>query len=421
MNGKRSNEVYPVWLGVGLVLCGLLMPFSLIYSRAMISIVTGLLLMLGLGYTFYKKKYKVHAIVDEGTLPNPWHLLLLSAPFWPTLISGLWSQNQADWLNLVRVQLPLIFLPLAFILLPPLSARTWRVLLTWMVGCIVVSSLHVLIVVIPDWDYYMEILGHGKPVYTPANHIRYSMMVSFAVVVSLYFGLFHQTKASTKWKLVLLWLFIFQHFLSVRSGLVLAYGGCGLLLVYFFWYKNISWKTAIWWTSGTAFLIAFLIALTPSLRNKIAYMRHDWQQYEQGAGKFYSDSERLTSLQLGIDIWKTSPWYGIGAGDLFDAMKTRYDKRPDVSSKKMYPHNQWISIGAGIGWVGLFLISMMLGMAYWRIGTRVGVLFWVFQVMIFLSCWVENTFYTSVGVIYSVFWSCVLVRASAAYDFAKAA
>ena len=408
IQGSRSAEVYPVWLGIGLVLCGLLMPFGLIYSRALIAITTGLLLVLGLGYSSYKKWFDQQPFDQTQTRSKDWYLLLLSAPFWPTLISGLWSQNHEDWLNLVRVQLPLLVLPLAFILLPPLSARTLRVLLTYMVGCIIFSSLHVLIVVIPQWDFYLDMLGQGKPIYTPANHIRYSMMVSFGVVISLYYGLFSQTKASRKWRLVFLWLFIFQHFLAVRSGLVLAYAGCGLILIYYYLYRKKSWKTLIGWTSGMVVLVAILMALTPSLRNKISYMRHDWQRYEQGTGKFYSDSERLTSLQLGIEVWQTSPWLGIGSGDVFDAMKARYDTIPDVSSKKMYPHNQWISLGAGSGWLGLLLTFILLAFAYWHTGKSVGILFWTFQAMIFLSCMVENTFYSSVGVIYCMFWSCVL-------------
>lgn len=112
-----------------------------------------------------------------------------------------------------------------------------------------------------------------------------------------------------------LFLLVFIHVLSVRSGLLVLYLA---LLVWLLRYVFLTRRWAV--AAALGIMLVLLPAAAyqtfPSFRNKLAYARWDLLQHQQGTGANYSDSDRLTSWKAGWEVGKKNPLFGVGAGDL---------------------------------------------------------------------------------------------------------
>jgi len=88
----------------------------------------------------------------------------------------------------------------------------------------------------------------------------------------------------------------------------------------------------------------------------------DLTQYNRGKGKNYSDSERLMSYDLALELIKESPITGQGIGDLKSAMKKKNIENYGEKEKYIFPHNQYLYVLAGLGILGfIFFFGGLLG------------------------------------------------------------
>jgi O-antigen ligase len=248
-----------------------------------------------------------------------------------------------------------------------------------------------------------DMIRRGQAMPVPRNHIRFSLLVALATLLSV--GAF-RIKAFGWGKIWLVFgglLFIGQHFLAVRSGLAGAYGGIGMLVL------ALAWERGTWWPAvvgliGLAALPVVAYVAVPSFQTKINYARYElFHRNPAKDNGDYSDEGRLTSLRLGLQVWQDHPLLGVGPGNLLQEMDTRYaEVLPDVTGKR--PHNQFISALAGSGLLGgLVTLGSFLVLAWIGIRHRKPVFLAVWTVF-FLSCLVENTLETSAGVtMFSVF------------------
>ena len=102
-----------------------------------------------------------------------------------------------------------------------------------------------------------------------------------------------------------------------------------------------------------------------SFHAKVDYARRDLQMYALGLGKDYSDAERIISFEAGLKIGNKNPLFGVGAGDLKEEIEAYYiEQGIDISTPKL-PHNQFISVYAGTGLVGLVLFCVAFFYPLW--------------------------------------------------------
>lgn len=87
---------------------------------------------------------------------------------------------------------------------------------------------------------------------------------------------------------------------------------------------------------------------------------YDFSLLKQGKGSNYSDSERLRSLQIGIEIWKSNPILGVGTGDLKSEIEKIYIQNFGIKGQPKYPHNQLIKYAAASGIIGVLLFVFSL-------------------------------------------------------------
>ena len=330
-------------------------------------------------------------------------LMLRSSLFWGlaglylVMLVGVWQTQ--DWgylLERLRIKLPLLLLPIAWAALLPrrtASPRPTALLLLCIFVSLVVGG--VLVNYALHFQEINALIVQAQPVPVPRhNHIRFSLLVALCAVIGLHGYLWYR-----HWWLGALgaFLFIALHVLAVRSGLVAAYAGVGVLLVW----RAVGLGRFRLLTVGLVVLIALPVVAyltVPTFRTKLQYMRYELlhRDRDRDTGE-YSDTGRLTSIRLGLEVWREHPLLGVGYGNLRRVMDEKYARvLPDVSGKR--PHNQFVTALAGGGLVGFVITvgSFLLvgfGAGRWR-----NSLFFALWTMLTLSCLVENTLETSVGV-----------------------
>ncbi|MBK8444075.1 MAG: hypothetical protein IPL35_11950 [Sphingobacteriales bacterium] len=146
------------------------------------------------------------------------------------IVSGLLiSENFEAGLEQVRIRLPFLFIPFAISLLPRLPLRYLYGLLVWFLAISLVSTLPVIVYYIQHYQHIHTIYSQGSIIPTPIVYVRYSWFLSIAFMIAAYLGY----KNIRLWKkfrgerllygLAALYLFVFIHFLAVRSGILGIY------------------------------------------------------------------------------------------------------------------------------------------------------------------------------------------------------
>jgi O-antigen ligase len=328
--------------------------------------------------------------------------LAVSVPFLLVLLSWPWSGDLGYTLERLRIKLPFLVLPFAFVSMPPLRRREVFVVLYFLLVVMSLVSAYVLIDFAAHFDAVMAELGRGGHLPTPSNHIRFSLMVALAILGggALWAEGFHiAERKQERWLIggLTLFLFAFIHVLSVRSGLASLYLALLAIGVWLVFAKK-RYLLGIAGIVGMAALPVAAYFALPSLKLKVDYARWDYLQFRQGIGRDYPDSERFASMRLGLDIGREHPLLGVGAGDLKREVERRYAAGQAGNYKPIMPHNQLVTVFAGTGAVGLGLF--LLGFFYplfcrrqWR-----SPLFLAFHALIFSSFFVENTIENNFGV-----------------------
>lgn len=314
------------------------------------------------------------------------------------LLFGVWQTE--DWgyyFERLRIKVPLLSLPLAWPGLVPPDNRERG----WIAGGTVIFMAGVVAAVLANYALNFadinEMIRRGQSMPVPRNHIRFSLLVAIATLLSV--AAYRRRAFGWRWVWVGLGIFLFlgQHLLAVRSGLAGAYGGIGVLIL------ALAWERGTWWPAvagliGLTALPVLAYVAVPSFRTKIQYARYELFHRDKSRDTAeYSDEGRMTSLRIGLQVWQDYPVLGVGPGNLRAETDRRYaEVLPGTPGKR--PHNQFISALAGSGLVGgIVTLGCFLLLGWYGLRRHLPVYLALWTVF-FLSCLVENTLETSAGV-----------------------
>lgn len=377
---------------------------SLVYSPFTLSV--SMISLLVLGVFDWQWRYPFLGI--NPSLGAAWRRLrrrpdfaVITLFFFIVLLSGPFTEDWSYWLERLRLKLPFLLLPLAFLAFPPLWRRQYEGLFYFTVWMLVVTCVGIGIHYALHFEAVNELLRQGQPVPVPRNHVRFSLLLALGVVAGavLYRRGFYLWQ---KWERPLLlgatvFLFFFIHLLAVRSGLAALYAAVGVLALRYV-YRTRRWAVGLAVLAGLAVLPVLAYQLMPSFRTKMDYVRWDLLQYREGKGATYSDSGRLISLRVGMGIGHAHPVLGVGAGNLRQEVQRVYAADyPEVHPVKM-PHNQFVSVYAGTGLLGLALFCFAFFFPLFYRRHYRDPLFLAFHVIVFCSFLVENTIENSLGI-----------------------
>ncbi|MGI4884217.1 MAG: O-antigen ligase family protein [Janthinobacterium lividum] len=349
------------------------------------------------------------------------HRRIAQRAHWPALLSFVLvyalhvgtALLHAGWSNEILqrdavLQLPFLLLPVAFLLLPSWlvvhKRALWLVLIGGCLGAAArATSYYLLHQKIIDQDYL-----HSKVMPTVPDHIRFSLLVSMAVLAGLVLvlnkELHPRLRVATLVGVVLL--FLFQHLLAVRSGIVTMYAAGALWLVWLGWQLR-HWRVALAGAGLVLLLGGACLLLFPTLQNKIIATRSDAEQLDSSsAANYYSVTARVYSYDVAWALVKQRPWLGLSKVELEAAMARQYHAMyPGIEpAHYLLPHNQFLYNLAAYGAVGLLVFVVGFYYALW-VGIRQrNIMLLLMYSIVSLSFVVEYTLETQIGVLIGLFF-----------------
>ncbi len=343
--------------------------WSILFSKAGISILIGLLVLLSIvriQSISPVKTYLNKAFFSTSTYrQSKWYYALFVGFFLLTCFSYFNSENTSEWWHFIKLKMPYLLLPIVFMNHQSLDRHVYHQLYLSLIIAVAAAAVWVMIHYVLDWAAITDSIGYGKSIATPLSHVKFSVLMTLACMASVVLS---QLARFNKGLMLAIaaFLCISLHVLAVRSGLVVLYLVGATLLMYYYW--KMGRKLMIGFIV-LAFLAVPVISYytIPSVHQKVHYVKYDLRMMQQGNTANYSDGERVRSLQIGWDIIQKNLVFGAGIGDIRDIVNEYYtDWFPD-SSKKILPHNQYLLAWASYGLIGLLLFLLcLIGVLYGR-------------------------------------------------------
>ncbi|MFC5272009.1 O-antigen ligase family protein [Adhaeribacter terreus] len=306
------------------------------------------------------------------------------------------------------MKLPLLILPFSFAVLPAISRPKLKQLFYLFVICVFLGSVYSMGYYLNNFEAVNEQYTHSEVMKTPTNHVRYSLMVAFAILVGFRLwlkGFFVFGKWERKLLLfITVWLFIFLHILAVRSGLVVFYAAAGLGLAFDFFFRKQYLRSFF---AGVGLIMALLAAFytLPTFYNKFFLTIADVNRVsDEDSAHDYSITGRVYSYKVAMEVFEESPVFGVGIGNLDKELGDKYTKLfPEILERgHLLPHNQFIFALVAFGIVGLVIFLVCFYYPLFRFAGRFEPLFFFHYLIITLSCMFESTFETQVGLMFSI-------------------
>ncbi len=333
-----------------------LLIIGLLYSRALLSLSSVGLGLVGLFSFKELKKYKF-IFIGVG-------LIVL-----PVIVSGLWSYNSISWWRSVEVKLSLLSIIVGF-LAANFTELQIKKLVCVLTVVVVFSAMY------SCYEYYINeqtilqnyLVAKVMPVLMDDDHIRYSWLIVLNIVLLVRLFIFSAESQIKKLKpeqiiasLTVLFLIAYLHFLAAKTGLLCLYVSLILVALYCIFKAHLLTGLLFIALIGSSFFLAYYSF--PSLKNRIQYVAYDFGNYSKGIyTEGSSDGARILSLKAGIFITQQHLLKGVGFGDI-QAEVIKWHNKNHASSKeyeRFLPTNQWLIYSAGSGLLGVVCFSIGL-------------------------------------------------------------
>ena len=347
---------------------------GLYFSRAILSIATGLWLLYGIIACIQHKE--------------KWHkepLLLWTLVFPALCLLGSW---QNDWLHPQNQQILLTALAYpawALGLLAIKDEQQWkRIQLAWVIAAII-GLCYPLIAFVGDIKGNIQALGSGKalPVFMDTDHVRFGILLASAVALN---WILLKEDSANKWlKISLFFLIAGILFTAIRTA-------WALLFILFIGWVLLETKKKMM----ALFLLIAIGAATyqlPTVQNKIHYTLYDFEQYNQkGYDPNYSDGARRALNQVSWKAIQEKGLSNMGWAVIPDCLQQEFKTYTQGSETNFgWPFNQWLFWWMGVGLGGMILFSLWLCypiLYAWR-NKNASIAIWTLAIA--ASCLVECT------------------------------
>ena len=368
------------------------MPVAIMYSKALITLCY---IIMAMAAIYRRIKYRSY-VWNNGLGA----MSLIGIAF---LISGINSSNIDQWIHHCVIKLPFIIAPLTFMVLPRWSAHQILRIHLILLLVLLISIIPVLGDIFFNYHDFLDRLSVGQTVDSPIEHVKYSMFLSYGVVSGFIWITFYRDRLSRgiMWFVTfsIIFLFVISHLMAIRTGLVISYASLIICAVYFLLRAEMGIMKKVSMMLFALICMAPLI-MTPMIQAKVAYMLYDWHMYVDNGGELYSDSERLFSIQVGLELWGQNLMLGTGIGDLLD-MCTNIYMAQDRGGPVNYPHAQFFYLLAGTGLIGtlLFMVGFLYPLRVSQInGNKLYLLLSAIYLNYSISFLVENSMERSISI-----------------------
>jgi O-antigen ligase len=340
-------------------------------------------------------------------------LLVYTSVFLMYLVTGVYSEDRQFFLERIRIYLPFLLLPLAFLLPTQNNAAGWSLWLFYYLLATAVTATWSTISYFSVYDSIGLFTENGTLLPAPINHVRYSLMVAFAIFVGIHlffsFGFKHW---SGKFFILLLvaFLILYLHFLAVRSGIAGFY-----LSMVFIGLREIVVRKKIRHSIVAVSILAISLTsfrLIPSFQKKIQVTCQSVSSMLQKREiENSSDNGRVKSVEAGLYVGFSNLWTGVGVGDVKNEVVKYYkDDSSDWASRELLPHNQFVFVFAAAGLPGLlwFTFAVLYPLFYYRFWRNS--LIMSFNLILLSSFLFDHTLETQIGVGFYLVFQLMLIQ-----------
>ncbi len=324
---------------------------GLLWSRAILSISLGLMAIYAI---YYLKK-------NNATVLTPFFIWCLCPLFLATL--GIYQAGFTD-ANLSFL-LTLLVYPIAGI--TAIAAGEFSISKTisqpW-IHAAIIALLYPLGWFVLHAEEAIKIYGQGKtlPVFMDTDHVRFSIFLCSALL----FTLLPISNARYK-KISFAILLGAIIFLSVRTGWVIAsiiivgYG------IYYLQSKPARNPLRNRTISIAVIAIITILAVTPTIQQKIRYTIYDWNNYNtNGYDSTYSDGVRRAINGVALKAISEDQATAIGWSAIPSTLQQKFSQVLNGQKTQYgWPFNQWLFWWMGSGWWGMLLFSIWLFYPAW--------------------------------------------------------
>ena len=380
-----QNKSHHSWRSTIIFTLIVILMAALFFSRALLSVSMIAFVFFSFFHTGIKKQ-----LSHFFSSPLLWGMSLL---FFIPFLSGLWSEDKKEWAEILRIKLPLLLLPLAFA--GPfgsnwnqLQVKQWERLGYFFILLVTAATCWCMVHYLSNATVINESYLRAKSIVTPLenDHVRFSWLVSLSILLAGWLCIVKRKESklfSCLLIVVALWLIVFLHILAARTGLfsfyIMAAGVIGWLILKKQIPVIIDWRYRL-------IIIMVVIALPfvaykviPTFQNRVKYFLYDKEFFEKAnylPGS--TDGVRVISLKAGWKLMQEHPLTGTGFGDiLLKTKKWDGENYPQmIEADKILPSSEWMMYGAGCGWPGFILFSLLMGIPFF-IKTSNNLLWWL--------------------------------------------
>lgn len=355
---------------------------GLFFSRAVLSISTGLWLLYGITACIQQK---------EKWYKEP--LLLWTFSFPALCLLGSW---QNDWSHPQNQQILLTALAYPAWALGMLAIKDKQQLkhirIVWIFAA-TIGLCYPLIAFVGDIQGNIQALGSGKalPVFMDTDHVRFGILLVSAVAVN---WVLLKEDSRNKWlKISLFFLIAGILFTAIRTAWALFF----ILFIGWVWVETKKKIVAL-------FLLIAIGAATyqiPTVKNKIHYTLYDYEQYNQkGYDPNYSDGVRRAINQVSWNAIQHKGFSNMGWANIPDRLQSAFKSATNGKETNFgWPFNQWLFWWMGVGLGGMILFSLWLCypiLYAWR-NKNASIAIWTLAIA--ASCLVECTINYQYGIL----------------------
>ena len=291
----------------------------------------------------------------------------MSLLFFLPFISGLWSDDKTQWLDISRIKLPLLFLPLAFASPFKFSKKQWEILAFIFIALVIAGTLWSMFHYVTNMPAVHEEYLHAKTMITPLmnDHVRFSWLVSAGILASGYlWGIKRKQDKLIAWILFVaaVWLIVFLHILAARTGLLSFYVFIFFIVLWLI-FKKAKPLYAIFLLAVIILLPMLAYFVFPTFQNRVKYFLYSQAYFKEAhylPGS--NDAIRVISIKAGWNLMNENPVTGVGFGDVLNETKKWYNNHyPQmIEEEKIYPASEWIMYGVSCGWPGLLVFIFVM-------------------------------------------------------------
>lgn len=364
MPGKLQNDrVSQGWRSRIIFILLLIMMIALFFSRGILSVSIMAFVIASLFHKDILNHFRKFL-----SSPLLWGMSLL---FFLPLLTGLWSENKTDWLDVIRIKLPLLFLPLAFAGPLLISAKKWEwlgfVFILLILGATIWSLFHYTADIAQANEGYLR----SKSIRTPLenDHVRFSWLVAVAILLASWFCIRESEKNKLlSWSLGIVggWMIVYLHILAARTGLFSFYI---LILVTSGWllWRKLKWSYGLL-LLGSLLLLPLIAYFTlPTFQNRVKYIRYEFDFFKHADYRpGFNDGIRLISINAGWQLVKQKPLAGTGFGDIQAETNKWYQEHyPQmIPADRISPSSEWMIYGVGAGTIGLLAFLYVMAIPF---------------------------------------------------------